>query len=132
MVKVIWGRVVAVANYVEEGVVDLREFHDLLHGAADAGAFDVWPFRGGNIISAMYYIPDIIYAASVVQKFDAVFHYLKLLFNRAGASCLQPNKYPCLHEALSLLAQAYTCQRPLHLRGSALQSSWAMGASPGC
>ncbi|KAL3133165.1 hypothetical protein ABBQ38_007058 [Trebouxia sp. C0009 RCD-2024] len=41
-----------------------------------------------------------------MQKLNAVFPYLYLLFSCASASC-QPSECPCLHEALSLLAEAH-------------------------
>ncbi|KAL3149215.1 hypothetical protein ABBQ32_002041 [Trebouxia sp. C0010 RCD-2024] len=98
-VEVIWGRIVAVANDVEDAVVDLDQFQNLLNDAFSAGVFDVWPFKGSNaacsnVTTAKYYLPDQIYAADSIQKLNAVFPYLDLLFSCASASCCQPKGMP--------------------------------------
>ena len=101
-----------VVHNVEETIVNIAEFQRLLQDAATADLFAVWPFRGSNTVStnmvtAMFYLPDIIHASSVVQRFDTLFPYLNLLFSTASAAVLQPNRSPTLHEALSLLAEAH-------------------------
>ena len=110
--KAVWSRMVAVVHDVEEAVVDLTEFQNLLKHAANAAVFDVWPFQGStsaycNIATVKFNLPDLVYAASHMQKLHAVFPYLELLFSSASASQLQPNECPVLHEALSLLAEAH-------------------------
>ena len=93
-------------------MVDLADFQRLVSDAADAGLFGVWPFRGSNsstanLVTAMYYLPDMIHACYHVQRFNGVFPYLDQLFSNASASLLQPNHSQCLHEALTLLAEVH-------------------------
>ena len=110
--KIICARLLAIAHGIEEATVDLADFQRLVSDAADAGLFGVWPFRASNIsaanlVTAMYHLPDIIYACYHVQRFNEVFPYLYQLFSNASASSLQPNNSQCLHEALTLLAEAH-------------------------
>ena len=107
-----FGRMLAVAHEVEEAVVAVEDFQRLVEGAAAADVFAVWPFRGSNaggtnMVTAEFYFPDIIHSASLLQRFDVVFPYMELLFGTVSASTLQPNSSPCLHEALSLLAEVH-------------------------
>ena len=103
---------VAVVHSVEEAMVDMVDFQCLVRGAADAGTFGIWPFRGSNaahcnLVTTMYYLPDIMHAASLMQRFEALFPYLESLISTSSASTLHPNKSPSLHETLSLLAEAH-------------------------
>lgn len=107
-----FGRMLAVAHEVEEAVVAIEDFQRLVEGAAAADVFAVWPFRGSsaactNMVTAEFYLPDIIHHASQLQQFDQLFPYLELLFSTVSASTLQPNSSPGLHEALSLLAEVH-------------------------
>ena len=59
------------------------------------------------MVTAEFYLPDLIHHASQLQRFEQLFPYLELLFSTVSASTLQPNSSPCLHEALSLLAEVH-------------------------
>lgn len=88
----------------------VEDFQQLVEGAAAADVFSVWPFRGSsaactNMLTAEFYLPDMIHSASQLQRFDQLFPYMEPLFSTA--STLQPNSSPCLHEALSLLAEVH-------------------------
>ena len=97
---------------MEEAMVDGPSFQLLVEGAADAGLFGVWPFRGSsvsssNVTTANFYLPDIIHACSHMQRLNEIFPYLSQLFVTPSARTLHPNNSPALHEALTLLAEAY-------------------------
>ena len=107
-----FGRMLAVAHELEETVVAIEDFQQLVQSAASADVFAVWPFRGSsaactNMVTAKFYLPDIIYSASQMQRFNQLFPCMELLFSTVSARTLQPNSSPCLHEALSLLAEVH-------------------------
>ena len=111
-VKIIFGRMLAVAHEVQEAVVAIEDFQQVVESAAAADVFAVWPFRGSsvahtNMVTAKFYLPDIIHSASQMQRFDQLFPFMELLFSTVSARTLQPNCSPCLHEALSLLAEVH-------------------------
>lgn len=111
-IKMVFGRLLAVGHDLQEAVVPVGDFQRLVEDAAAADMFAVWPFRGSsgagtNRVTAEFYLPDVIHSASLMQRFDHVFPYMELLFSNFSASSLQPNSAPCLHEALSLLAEVH-------------------------
>lgn len=84
----------------------ISEFELQVQEAANAGLFRVWPFRASSA-SAHWYLPDLIHFASKMQRLDAIFPYLEVLFSIGSAATLQPNHPWCLYESLCLLAEAH-------------------------
>ena len=107
-----FGRLLAVGHDLQEAVVPVGDFKRLVEDAAAADMFAVWPFRGSsgagtNMVTAEFYLPDMIHSASLMQRFDHIYPYMELLSSNFSASSLKPNSSPCLHEALSLLAEVH-------------------------
>ena len=102
----------AMLHNMEELMVDMKDFQLLVRDAANAGIFSLWPFRGSNaacsnIVTMMFYFPDIVHTASLMQRLDDIFPYLELILSTDTASNVSPNNSPPLHETLTLLAEAY-------------------------
>lgn len=101
-----FGRLLAVIHDIEEAMVGIQDFELLVQQAAVAGLFMVWPFRA-NTAAAKWYLPDLIHLASQMQRLEALFPYLEIIFTKGSTATMQPNQCFSLHELLSLLAEAY-------------------------
>lgn len=102
--KVLYGRMLAVVHNVQEVMVDISTFQALVNDAANAGIFSVWPFTGStascsSLVSIMYYLPDIIHTASMVQRLDAIFPYMEIILSTDSASSMSCNHVPCMRHS---------------------------------
>lgn len=127
-----FGRLLAVIHSIDEAMVGIQEFKLLVQHAAITGLFRVWPFRA-TTAAAKWYLPDLIHLASQMQRLDALFPYLELIFSKGSAASLQPNQCVCLHESLSLMAEAYdlpSTSEKTKLGIASLMSQWKITRLP--